>query len=145
MANKPTRDTQASVRAANKVIVVPKHIKLAKKHMPFFRNITAEYANLDWTPHQIEIAYMLAKALSDQESERNTLRAEGFVVINERGMPIENSRARETNPVLATKGVTSAGVRSYRRRDLSGSAAGLPPGSRSGCSRIWSRTGTIAI
>jgi len=52
----------------------------------FFDNIIDEFARANWTPHQLEIAALLARSMADFAVEQMMLRDEGAVVQGDRGM-----------------------------------------------------------
>lgn len=81
-----------AVRAAGKPINPPSSVPLDDRDMPFFANVIEEFARSEWTPHQLELAAMLARTLSDLEAEQRQMRAEGSVLTTERGTPVVNPR-----------------------------------------------------
>lgn len=78
--------------AATREIVPPANVPLDKDDLPFFANILAEFARSEWTAHQLELAAMLARTLSDLNKEQLALRQEGSVAHSERGTPVVNPR-----------------------------------------------------
>lgn len=60
--------------------------------MPFFASVIAEFARSEWTAHQLELAAMLARTMSDLDREQQALRQEGSVVTTEKGTPVVNPR-----------------------------------------------------
>lgn len=78
-------------RAANE-IVPPSNVALDESDMPFFASVIAEFARSEWTAHQLEIAAMLARTMSDLDREQKKLRSEGSVVYSEKGTPVVNPR-----------------------------------------------------
>jgi hypothetical protein len=71
----------------------PSNVPLDKEDMPFFASVIAEYARSEWSEHELELAAMLARKMCDMEREQRLLRAEGSVLSNARGNPIQNPRA----------------------------------------------------
>ena len=92
---------------ASKRIDPPAHIGLATGDRPFWEAVVGEFPKAEWTAHQLEVAAQLAKAMADLEGERNALRVEGYVVVDERGKPNANPRhgvARDlTNSVMSLR------------------------------------------
>lgn len=80
------------IQGAFKDIKPPKHIKMLQRDMPFFNSVIAEFAKADWSDHQVEIACLLARAMSDLEDQQNRLRKEGGTTRSERGTPVVNPR-----------------------------------------------------
>ena len=73
-------------------IVPPSNVPLDKGDMPFFASVIAEFARSEWTAHQLELAAMLARTMSDLEREQRLLREEGATALSERGTPVVNPR-----------------------------------------------------
>jgi len=73
-------------------IVPPSNVSLDKSDMPFFASVIAEFARSEWTAHQLELAAMLARTMSDLEREQRLLREEGATALSERGTPVVNPR-----------------------------------------------------
>ena len=95
------RDRMTSVSSAVRVaasagceIEPPAHVPLNDCDLPFWRNVVKEFARADWSDHQLEIAAMLARTMSDMATEQKTLRTEGFISVRENGTTVENPRAR---------------------------------------------------
>jgi hypothetical protein len=78
-------------RAAT-AIVPPSNVALEKCDLPFFASVIAEFARSEWTAHQLELAAMLARTMSDLNREQQLLRAEGSVMTTKRGTPVVNPR-----------------------------------------------------
>ena len=78
--------------AASHVISPPSNVPLDPIDLPFFANVIAEFARSEWTAHQLELAAMLARTMADLESEQRALRAEGSVIVTEKGTPVVNPR-----------------------------------------------------
>lgn len=96
MARKRRIDSTAeAVRVAaayNAPIQPPSNVPLDSSDLPFFSNVIAEFARSEWTAHQLELAAMLARTMSDLEREQRELRSEGSVMMSERGTPVVNPR-----------------------------------------------------
>jgi hypothetical protein len=84
----------------------PEHVSLDECDMPYWESVVAEFAHAEWTAHQLEVAAQLAKAMADLETERNALRAEGYV-LKFSGKVVANPRhgiARDlTNSVMSLR------------------------------------------
>lgn len=92
---------------AGKAILPPEHVKLNADDLPFWESVVAEFPKADWTKHQLEVAAQLAKAMADLESERGSLRVEGYVLVMEGGKAVANPRhgiARDlTNSIMSLR------------------------------------------
>lgn len=73
-----------------KQIVPPDHVPLGPDDMPFFDNIIDQFARSEWTPHQVEVAALLARTMSDMNEAQKTLRNEAPKVDNGRGGEVAN-------------------------------------------------------
>jgi hypothetical protein len=80
------------MQGANRVIKPPAHVPLDDCDLPFFDNVISEFARADWTDHQLELAAMLARMMSDMEREQRILRDEGSIMTTEKGTPVVNPR-----------------------------------------------------
>ena len=88
----------------------------------FFDNVVNEFQREKWTAHQLEVAALMARAMSDLQRDQALLRAEGTVLANDRGQPIVNPRR-----AVVTSGM--AGILALRRTlqlDVIGRGAGSP-------------------
>lgn len=96
MARKKRSDSlDEAVRVASAAdIVPPSNVPLEACDLPFFANVIDEFARADWTPHQLELAAMLARSMADLNREQQQLRTEGFIAVRENGTTVENPRAR---------------------------------------------------
>jgi hypothetical protein len=99
MARKPRKARIDSAAEAIRVmaraatpVLPPASVPLAPEDEPFFASVIAEFARSDWTAHQLELAAMLARTMSDLEREQRALREEGSVVHTEKGTPVVNPR-----------------------------------------------------
>ena len=78
-------------RAATE-IAPPANVPLTDRDLPFFVNVVAEFARSEWTEHQLEIAAMLARTMSDLIREQDLLRDEGGIAYSMKGTPVANPR-----------------------------------------------------
>src|SRR6185436_4816486 len=91
---KPADSTSEVVRVmrdAHKQIVPPPNVPLDKGDLPFFVNIIEEFARADWSPHQLELAALLARSMNDVTVEQTMMRDEGAVIQGDKG-PMTNPR-----------------------------------------------------
>jgi hypothetical protein len=89
--NSITAEVAAVIKAA-KPINVPKHVPLSERDLPFWNSVIAEFARSEWTDHQLELAAMLARTMSDLEEEQRLFRQEGTISYSEKGTPVVNPR-----------------------------------------------------
>jgi phage terminase small subunit len=82
------------MQGALRELTPPAHVPLDDQDWPFWHSVVAEFARAEWTEHQLELAAMLARTMSNLESEQRALRKEGFIAIRENGTSVENPRAR---------------------------------------------------
>jgi hypothetical protein len=87
----PTMAVQIMAGAMQE-IAPPSHIILSDNDWPYWHSVVAEFPKIEWTEHQLEIAAQLSKAMADLETERNSLRNEGYVITMESGKPMANPR-----------------------------------------------------
>lgn len=83
--------------AQAKAVTPPSSVPLDKDDIGFFSNVIDEFARVEWTAHQLELAAMLARDMADLQREQITLREEGFVAVRENGTTVENPRVRVCN------------------------------------------------
>lgn len=91
----PTNSVEEQTRiaeVANKPIHPPSNVPMEPRDLPFFASVIDEFAKADWTPHQLELAAVLAKSLSDLVFEQDMLRKEGSIAYSEKGTPVVNPR-----------------------------------------------------
>lgn len=96
------------MQGAGRAIQPPSNVPLDARDMPFFASVIDEFARSEWTAHQLEIAAMLARTMSDMEQEQRALRVEGSVLATERGTPVVNPRKTVVQMHAST-------ILSYRR------------------------------
>lgn len=84
--------TSAVLAASAQSVTPPSNVPLSEKDIPFFASVIDEFARFEWSPHQLELAAMLARKMSDMEEQQTMLRSEGYVVSTEKGTPISNPR-----------------------------------------------------
>ena len=77
---------------ATKQIHPPSTVPLDDSDMPFFANVLEEFARSEWTSHQLELAAMLARTMSDLNREQLALREEGTIMHTDKGTPVVNPR-----------------------------------------------------
>lgn len=80
------------VRKAARQITIPPHVSLDAVDLPFWNSVIAEFARSEWTDHQLELAAMLARTMSDLEQEQRLFRQEGTISYSEKGTPVVNPR-----------------------------------------------------
>lgn len=80
------------VQKAARPIVVPAHVPLDARDLPFWNSVLAEFARSEWTDHQLELAAMLARTMADLELEQREFRKEGSIAYSEKGTPVINPR-----------------------------------------------------
>lgn len=90
------------------VIRPPAHVQLEEQDEPFWRSVIAEFARSEWTDHQLELAAMLARKMSDLEALQRQLRTEGFTTMNASGSPM-------SNPLIQSVRMFDASILSTRR------------------------------
>ena len=73
-------------------ITPPSNVPLDDEDMPFFANVIDEFARSEWTPHQLELAAMLAQKMRNLRDSIQAIRAEGEVLFNDKGTPMQNPR-----------------------------------------------------
>ena len=73
-------------------ITAPPNVPLDAADLVFFNNVILEFARAEWSQHQLELAAMLARCMSDLEREQTALRSEGSVLVTEKGTPVVNPR-----------------------------------------------------
>jgi hypothetical protein len=73
-------------------ITPPQTVPLDNCDLPFFANVIDEFARSEWTAHQLELAAMLARTMSDLNTEQIALRLEGSVCHTDKGTPVVNPR-----------------------------------------------------
>jgi hypothetical protein len=85
-------EQQRIVSAAGKVIEPPAHVPCEGVDRTFFDNIIDEFARAEWTAHQVELAAMLARTMSDFVEQQDLLRHEGMTDVTAKGTPCVNPR-----------------------------------------------------
>lgn len=68
------------VKAAYREITPPAHVPLKDRDIPFFNSVIGEMALAEWTDHTIEMAALLARAMSDLYLQQKMARKEGSVI-----------------------------------------------------------------
>jgi hypothetical protein len=78
-------------RHAGKKIKPPSNIEMTEADTKNFEEIIQEAPKLEWTPHRIRLAALLAKTMTDYDSDIQDLRAEGPTIEGAKG-PVSNPR-----------------------------------------------------
>jgi hypothetical protein len=84
----------AAMQAATRKIKPPATMKLDRDEQVIFDEVIGECAAIEWTPHQVTVAAMLAKEILSHQREMVQLRREGSVLTNSRGNAVLNPRVR---------------------------------------------------
>lgn len=108
--NQPRKDRIDTLAGTAQVVAIakaaalkpPKHVKLAKCDKPFFDSVIAEFARSEWTNHGLELAAILARAMSDLVREQAALREEGSVIVAGNGSTKTNPRQTVVNNLATT-------------------------------------------
>ncbi|MEP3870243.1 MAG: P27 family phage terminase small subunit, partial [Parasphingorhabdus sp.] len=82
------------MRKAAAELMPPAHVELWECDMPFWHNIISEKAKSEWTPGDLEIAALLARALARLTEEENIMRGEESVITTKGGNLAANPRVR---------------------------------------------------
>ena len=82
----------AAMIHANRKIVPPDNMTMSVDDVEAFNEIIEEFANVDWTKHNIRIAAILARTITDMITDQEALRDEGSVVYNDKGNAAVNPR-----------------------------------------------------
>ncbi len=95
---KPRTDSISNLvriaQAARQELAPPAHVPLPDEAWPYWHSLVEEQAKADWSPHQLELAAMLARTLAALEAEQRTLSAEGSLGTGSRGVVVQNPRNR---------------------------------------------------
>lgn len=79
-------------RASSLPVAPPSNVPLQAQDMSFFASVIDEFARSEWSPHQLELAAMLARKMSDMEREQREFRQEGSVITTPKGHEMPNPR-----------------------------------------------------
>jgi hypothetical protein len=107
----PITSKEEAVRisgAANKELLPPDHVPLEQCDMPYFRNVIEEFARAEWTPHQLELAAMLARTMCDLEAAQRDLRTQGAIAESRMGTPV-------VNPLNTVVQMRTTSIMNFRR------------------------------
>jgi hypothetical protein len=123
---KPRSDSAASaidamVNASKPLPEIPTHVRLDKRHIPFWDGIIRARARSEWIETDLVVAAQLARTQYDIEKEAETLEAEGSVIENNRGTPVMNPRHAVLEQLARRE---MALMRALR---ITGAAAGIDP------------------
>ena len=83
--------------AAAKVIEPPAKFNLTEDEKLVFQEVIDEFAKVDWTPHSIRLAALLARAITMMTDAQQDLLNEGLSTRNTRGTPVLNPLMSATN------------------------------------------------
>jgi hypothetical protein len=123
---KPRSDSAASaidamVNASKPLPDIPAHVRLDKRHIPFWDGIIRARARSEWIETDLVVAAQLARTQYDIEKESETLESEGSVIENARGTPVMNPRHAVLEQLARRE---MALMRALR---ITGAAAGIDP------------------
>jgi hypothetical protein len=123
---KPRSDSAASaidamVNASKPLPEIPAHVRLDKRHLPFWDGIIRARARSEWIETDLVVAAQLARTQYDIEKESETLESEGSVIENARGTPVMNPRHAVLEQLARRE---MALMRALR---ITGAAAGIDP------------------
>jgi hypothetical protein len=123
---KPRSDSAASaidamVNASKPLPDIPAHVRLDKRHLPFWDGIIRARARSEWIETDLVVAAQLARTQYDIEKESETLESEGSVIENARGTPVMNPRHAVLEQLARRE---MALMRALR---ITGAAAGIDP------------------
>lgn len=88
-------------------IVPPEHVPLTEEDEPFWRSVIEECGRSEWTPHQLELAALLARMMADLSREQIAMRIEGVV--------IDGPTGPKTNPRKSVVQMLANSIVSMRR------------------------------
>lgn len=111
----------AMVNASKPLPDIPAHVRLDKRHIPFWDGIIRARARSEWIETDLVVAAQLARTQFDIEKEAETLEAEGSVIENARGTPVMNPRHAVLEQLARRE---MALMRALR---ITGAAAGIDP------------------
>ena len=78
----------------------PAHITLDPCDLPHWRSIVAEFPPEQWSPHQLDLAAILARMMADLEREQRLCKEEGLIIIGTRGGKRASPRGRCINGLV---------------------------------------------
>lgn len=98
MPRKPRSDSTDSIikamaDAAKGELKPPAHVKMTADALPYWKGILTARARDEWSEVDLVVAGQLAQCQCDMAEQDVSLRAEGSIVVNERGTQIMNPRA----------------------------------------------------
>jgi hypothetical protein len=111
----------AMVNASMPLPDVPAHVRLEKKHLPFWGGIIRVRARSEWIETDLVVAAQLARCQYDIEKESELLESEGSVIENARGTSMMNPRHAVLEQLARRE---MALMRALR---IAGTAAGIDP------------------
>jgi hypothetical protein len=111
----------AMVNASKPLPDIPSHVRLDKRHLPFWEGIIRARARSEWIETDLVVAAQLARTQFDIEKESQDLEIEGSVIENNRGTPVMNPRHAIIEQLARRE---MALMRALR---ITGAAAGIDP------------------
>ncbi len=79
----------------------PPHVELNARDMPFWRGLVAERPADQWSKHQLDLAAILARAMTDLDAEQRQVSLEGMVIARASGARTINPRSGGVARLLA--------------------------------------------
>ena len=92
---------------AARPILVPAHVPLEPEDLPFWNSIIVQLPRSEWDDHKLELAAMLAKAMSAQARAQSRMVGEDDVVPSKNGFVV--------NPRITAIARHSAAIMAFRR------------------------------
>lgn len=89
-------------QGASKNIEPPENIFLEDEEMIFFERIINEKAKADWTPHMIDMASFLARAMHSLNRNSKKLSLEGDLIKDAKGNIVANPRKKMVEDSIAS-------------------------------------------
>lgn len=77
---------------AARIINPPESVPLDDADMPFWQAVLSEFARSEWTDHQLHMAALLTRMISDLEKEQKLCRQEGSIIKSKSGKRTINPR-----------------------------------------------------
>ncbi len=89
----------------------PQHVRFIERDYPFWDAIVLEYAKIEWTPHALHIAALLARAVSDLEREQYWMRHEGSLMEQKKKIAEKGNKAKGAKEVVIITNVINPRAR----------------------------------
>lgn len=98
-ARADSKESAVAAMIAEKVVTIepPEEMTFSAVHYRIFNEVIDEFAKIDWTPHNIRIAAVLARTLANLSDAQEELIVEGFTAHSTRGTPVINPLVSVTN------------------------------------------------